>query len=278
MNFYALDMKMNEIQWYFPASIIEIEELLKIPKTIPHGGGTAIIKSGMGRIRGLIELGYLGLDRFSNKDGSVRFGATMTFSEVFEHIESLDRGNILSRALSRAASTPLRNRITVGGSTAHFPVWSDLMGPLIALDASVSLVGAHRGTFRVFEYVTSPELRKHTLITDVTCTLSGWHSYYYRETRTSFDYPAFTVTILVREETDRIEDMRVVIVGCAGKFKRFFEIEDALRGKRCSSVSVEGIGRDLDIKFTDKKFMSADYLRHLAGVWLERGLEQVLRR
>jgi CO/xanthine dehydrogenase FAD-binding subunit len=276
MNFYTQDMKMDEIQWHFPASIAEIEELLKIPKTIPHGGGTAIIRSGMGRIRGLIDLSHLGLDRFSNKDGSVRFGATMTFSGVAEHVEALDRGNILSRALSRAASTPLRNRITVGGSAAHFPAWSDLIGPLIALDASVSLVGAHRGTFRVLEYVTSPELRKHTLITDFTCTIDAWRSFYYRETRTSFDYPAFTVTILVREENGRIEDMRVVIVGCTGKFKRLFKIEDALRGKRCSSVPVEGIGRDLDIRFTAKKFMSTDYLRHLAGVVLERGLEEVL--
>ncbi len=269
---------MNEIQWYFPSSIAESEEMLKIPKTIPHGGGTAIIRSGMGRIEGLIDLGRLGMDQFAEGDGSVQIGATMAFSDVAEHMEALDRGNILSRALSRAASTPLRNRITVGGSISHFPAWSDLMGPLFALDASVSVVGNQRGTFRVLEYATNPELRKRTLITGVAVDTHFWHSYYHRETRTSFDYPAFTVTILLREENDRIEDIRVVIVGCTGKFKRFFKIEDALRGKRCTTVPVEGIGRDLDIKFTRKKFMSTEYLRHLAGVRLERGIARVLRR
>jgi len=269
---------MNELQWYFPSSVAESEEMLNIPKTIPHGGGTAIIRSGMSRIEGLIDLGRLGLHRFAEGDDRVQIGATMAFSDVADHMESLDRENILSLALSCAASTPLRNRITVGGSISHFPAWSDLMGPLIALDASVSVVGEQRGTFRVLEYATNPELRKHTLITGVTVDTQFWRPYYHRETRTSFDYPAFTVTILLREINDRIEDMRIVIVGCTGKFKRFFKIEDALRGKRCTSVSVEGIGRDLDIKFTRKKSMSTEYLRHLAGVRLERGIARILRR
>lgn len=266
---------MSEINWYFPRTIEEVKDLLKKERVIPHGGGTHILRSNMKRIKGLIDLHYLPLKFHHTKKGMVEIGSNRSFSEVSEHLDSQD---ILARALSRSASTPLRNRITVGGSIAAFPVWSDLMGPLIALEAEVSLIGEREGSFSISDYIKNSELRKGTLITGVSFKKDGWISYYYRETRTHFDYPAFTISILLKKSAKVIEDIRIVIVGCIGKWKRLYLVEESLRGKREDEVEIDGIGENLLVKFTMKKFLSPEYLEHLARVYTERGLKDVMRR
>ena len=266
---------MSEINWYFPRTIEEVSSLLKKERVIPHGGGTYILRSNMKRIKGLIDLHYLPLKFYHIRKDMVEIGSNNSFSEVSEH---LDSQNILSKALSCAASTPLRNRITVGGSIAAFPAWSDLMGPLITLEAEVSLTGEREGNFSISDYITNSELRKGTLVKSVSFKRDQWISYYYRETRTHFDYPAFTITILLKKSVEVIEDIRIVIVGCIGKWKRFYRVEEALRGTRADRMEINGIGEKLEVKFTMKKFLSPEYLEHIARVYTERGLNDVMRR
>ena len=91
----------------------------------------------------------------------VELGACTTFADAAAYLESLDGECILAKALGSAASTPLRNRITMGGSTALFPVWSDLVGPLIALGAEVELTGTNPGLFPVARYVDEKELNAY---------------------------------------------------------------------------------------------------------------------
>ena len=56
---------------------------------------------------------------------------------------------MLAASLSQAASTPLRNRITLGGSLKDFPLWSNLYAPLIAIDAKVEIKGNKSGIYSV---------------------------------------------------------------------------------------------------------------------------------
>lgn len=268
---------MKEIDWYFPKSLEEASKLLKQDGIIPHGGGTSILRSGLKNVVGLIDVGSLPLKFFGVRDGIIRMGAALTCTEALKNLRRVDPQNILVKAMGAASATPLRNRITLGGSIASFPPWSDLMGPLIALDAEISLIGEKQGMFNVAEYETDRQLRSGTLITGVSFKKQGWKSSYYRATRTHFDYPAFTLSLLLKTARHRIEDIRAVIVGCKGKFKRLVKLEESLRGKSIPDVKVEGIGSDLDIEFSPKKSLTPVYIKHLACVQIERGLIQALR-
>ncbi len=261
---------MKEIEWYFPRTLEEVIPLLKGDGIIPHGGGTGILRTRLNRIKGLIDLSHLPLHFFQHSHDTVKIGATQTFAEV---IEQLDQTYILTKALSLSASTPLRHRITIGGSVALFPAWSDLMGPLIALEAEVTLVGKLKGTFPIAQYVTDSKLRRGTLITGIEFRNDSWISYYHHEARTHFDYPAFTITILLKKTHNKIEDIRIGIVGCVGKFKRLSNLEDAFKGRGVDEVEVP---TGMDVAFTAKKFMSPEYLKHLAGVYVKKGLQTVL--
>jgi CO/xanthine dehydrogenase FAD-binding subunit len=275
---------MRETEWFFPESLDEVPPLLAKRGVIPHGGGTGILRmkalrdgsrgSGgpeAGGVKGLIDLGRLPLRQFERLGGRVEIGSTLTFAEVAERFE---RDHILARALGGCASTPLRNRITVGGSVALFPVWSDLMGPLIALEADVGLIGAERGTFPLSRYVSEPALRRGTLVTGVSFRDQAWSSRYYRDTRTRFDYSAFTITVLLKKGAGKILDARIVVVGCKGKFRRLHELEEQVKGAPAGGAGALSYP---PLSFTGKKFMRPEYVGHCARVELERGLEALLR-
>jgi CO/xanthine dehydrogenase FAD-binding subunit len=275
---------MRETEWFFPESLDEVPPLLAKRGVIPHGGGTGILRMKAlrdrsrggdggpeaGGVRGLIDLGRLPLRQFERSGGSVELGSALTFAEVAGRFE---RDHILARALGGCASTPLRNRITVGGSVALFPVWSDLMGPLIALEADVSLIGAARGTFPLSRYVAEAGLRRGTLVTGVSFRDQAWASFYYRDTRTRFDYSAFTVTILLKKGSGRILDARVVVIGCKGKFSRLRGLEEQVKSAPAGGAGALSYP---PLSFNSKKFMSPEYLARCARVELERGLEALL--
>jgi len=267
---------MNEIDWYFPESLEEASKLLH--KAQPHGGGTSILKGSMNRIHGLIDLSRLPLDYFKNDGGIIRIGATQTFAEIITNFRKRDPEHILIKALPESASKSLRNRITVGGSVAAFPTWSDIMGPLLALEAHVTLIGTTEGTYPLSQFVENHDLKKGTLITEVSFREDEWFSGYYKERRTYFDYALFTLTILHKITEGRIDDIRIVIIGTKKRYMRLDALEKFLRDKAVNEVNIEEAVRKVELHFHRKQALSPDYIDHLAMVQLERGLTEVVRR
>ncbi len=264
---------MGKMTWYTPETLEEVLPLLEQEGVYPHGGGTFLLMGDMKKIRGLIDLDRLPLHRFKASKSFIELGASLTYAEVAENIRKTDPGHVLAKALSKAASTPLRNRITVGGTVSVFPAWSDLMGPLVALDSEVVTVGPVGGTFPVARYAKEPALRKKTLVTAVRFRRYQWESFYHREVRTRFDYPAFTVTILSNRPGKKIEDIRITVAGCSGKFARLETVEDLLRGETADRLDPEEIAAHADVRFPSKKGLDPGYLAHCFRIALRRGIE-----
>jgi CO/xanthine dehydrogenase FAD-binding subunit len=268
---------MAELTWYEPETIEEVPPLLEQRGVYPHGGGTFLLMGGMKNIYGLIDLGRLPLHRFSASKSFIELGASLTYAEVKENIKKIDPSHVLIKALSKAASTPLRNRITVGGTVSSFPAWSDLMGPLIALESEVVTAGPNGGTYPITRYAKEPALRRKTLVTSVRLTRQVWDSFYHREVRTRFDYPAFTVTVLWKRSGKNTADVRIVVIGCSGKFIRLEPIEELLREGRIKRLDAEEIAARADVRFQTKKGLDPGYLVHCVRVALLRGIEHVTR-
>ena len=278
---------MKEITWYFPSTLEEVPELLKKEGVFVHGGGTALLRSSLARVEGLIDLKALPLNYCREREGVIEIGAGCTYSQVTEVLQKIDSHNILIRALSGAASSPLRNRITLGGSIAFFPVWSDLMGPLMVLEAEVTLIGSNKGSFPLVEYLKKREIRNRSLITAISFKKRQLNSYYFRQSRTRFDYSSFSISMLVKKSASlsassslsasRIEEAAIVIVGCRNKFTRLSSLEDSLKGCSPADLQLKDIVSNLEVEFAAKRNYSPDYLKHLAAVELERALKAVLR-
>ncbi|HUV06633.1 MAG TPA: FAD binding domain-containing protein [Spirochaetia bacterium] len=269
-----------EPKWYFPGTLREASALLEKTGVVPHGGGTMILRGNSSRIKGLIDLSALPLRFFRERKRELEIGSIRTYTEVVESLQKAHPDHILVKALCSAASTPLRNRITLGGSIAFFPLWSDLMGPLIALEALVTLSGSNPGAYPVTELVKSRKLIRGNLITGVRLKNDPWQSAYHRETRTHFDYPAFTLTVLAKITARKVRDARIVFVGNTEKYKRLTSLEeyltDSAPAEARKMIDQGDLAPYLDLAFSGKKLGSPEYIRHLAATRLKRLLSAVL--
>ncbi len=269
---------MAELSWYYPESLSGLRNLLGQPGIVPHGGGTALLKRDLNRLQGLIDLSNMPYRDILVDHKRIHIGAIATYDDVVRVLSYENPDHILVQSLSRAGSTPLRNRFTVGGGIAAFPVWSDLMGPLLALEADVTLVSpTEEKTIPLAQYTDESEHRQQTLVTAVAFDKRSWLSAYHRETRTVVDYPAFTITVLasIREET--VEDIRIVLVGTSRKYNRLHQLEQELNGHLITQLGKTDVVLPQDVTFPNRKHGSGDYLREAATVALNRKLAELVR-
>jgi len=134
-------MMSHDLQWYYPEKISEALKLIKKEGVILHAGGTRILKTEARNLKGLVDISRLPLNYIRKEGKDIIIGAGCTLTDVINYCKKTNSLPGLCMALAEAASTPLRNRITVGGSIKDFPVWSSLYSPLIALNAKLELAG-----------------------------------------------------------------------------------------------------------------------------------------
>jgi CO/xanthine dehydrogenase FAD-binding subunit len=265
---------MSNVTWEFPNTVDELVECLK-KDTRLVGGGTGLMRNVPSE-GSFTDLSALGIDYVRIDRGIAHIGGAASFAETAAVLGSEYPGNIISVSLNDAACPSLRNMITIGGSVALFPPWGRVVGPLVALDAKLQLVGATDGTFTVSEYVGSPDLAKQTAIVEVEVDLTReWSPYWYRFSPVRFNYPLFTVVVLVEYDGDLVADCRLVLTGVRGRYRRLSEVEDRVRGKPRTKVGVTG--DDLETMFPDRQGFSGEYLAHLAAVQVTRGLRDAER-
>jgi len=191
---------MNNINWYYPNSPAEASTLMLRGKTILHAGSTGLRGRDIPSGTSLLDLSKAGLSNCTIKPAAITLGAMCTYADVVKALQEKIPDHILVKSLKPAANTPLRNRITVGGSVAFFPPWSDLMGPLLALDATVVLAGKNEGEYPIAAFIEKKELREQSLITSIKIPAGEWLAAHHREIRSVSDMPAFTITLLLQKE------------------------------------------------------------------------------
>jgi CO/xanthine dehydrogenase FAD-binding subunit len=153
------------------------------------------------------------------------------------------------------------------------------MGPLLAYNAELSLVGANSGTRALEEYLQNRDLRRNTLITSIRLPDLPWQGAYYRHIRTPTDRPAFSITVLLRRSAKRIEEARLVVVGCSGRYRRLSGVEKVLEGSDVPSdpsQMLEEAAQQLNIDFSARMGFSSEYLKTCAAIELKRTLASAL--
>ncbi len=282
MNFYIYSffnffIQMKHIRWNYPENIEQAINLIKNDQALPHGGGVHLAGKKLTNTTNFICLDKLPLRYVNKEEEYIKIGSLTDYNFVAQQMNKISPGHILTKSLGKAATEPLRNRITIGGSLRLAPNWSDLIGPLVALEATVKLEGNNSGVFPVIDYLKNHELKQGALITEVQFPAANWNSWYYREGMVENDHPAFTITILTKQNESLLEDIAIAITGHTKRFMRAEAIESQLIGNDAGQVDLKGITKGLDVKFPAVKGMSAEYLKHLAEIQLERGLQEILK-
>jgi len=272
-------MLPNEIQWYFPKNLKEALKLINRQGVILHAGGTRILKTQTKSITGLVDVGGLGLDYIKQDKNKFHIGSVVTFGEIVQYSRETGNLKMLSASLAQAASTPLRNRITVGGSLKDFPLWSSLYAPLIALDAKVNIVGKKNNTLSIEDYVSKGTIKIKHLIKEIIVPSDEnliWGVK--RFTLIRFEYPLFNIAVSFKMKKDIIEEAKFVITGVQGRFKRFKRAENIFNGKKLSEELIQKADKYITPKFISDYKYSAGYKEKVAKVYFNDLLTEIAGR
>jgi len=268
---------MTDLIWFHPRSLDEALTLLQDESLRVHGGGTHILRSGRTTRGGLLDISQLGLDFVRIEKEWIDIGAMATYSDVIRALRNSFPDNVLTKALSQSASTPLRNRITVGGSLALLPPWSSILGPAVASDAMIFLEGGSRGGFPLSEFrENKPLLLKGSLIHSMRIPLRQEFFSFHPEKRVASDYPSFTVTALAALDNGVFSGVRIVVTGVKSLFVRLETVERGIDGHSPEEVDVRKICTSLPLSFADKPAGSSGFLCDIASVRLERCLSELI--
>lgn len=131
-------IQIKDYAW--PQSLEEADRLLGASRNAAVIGGGAYLRLGSRNISTAIDLGRLGLDAVEESEDGFVLGAMVTLGDL-ERSDALDAAyrGIFRSALCNVVGVQLRNSVTVGGTVFSRYGFSDLLPPLLALDASVQL-------------------------------------------------------------------------------------------------------------------------------------------
>jgi carbon-monoxide dehydrogenase medium subunit len=276
-----------------PASLKEAIALIDPddPDVRPIAGGTALMlmmKAGVFRPRRLVSLRKLG-DDFSRiaatPAGDLRIGA-MTPLSVLEHSpDVLRHASVVVHTMRRLANVRVRNVATVGGALAHADPHMDLPPVLIALGASVSVVGTSgERTMTVEDLLTGyyeTALAKNELITEVRIPAQGaTHAVYFKVTTGSADdWPALGVAVALVAEGSSVKSARIVVSAATTKATRLQAAEKALIGLKVDDAMLKKIADtaadEADV-LADVRG-SASYKRELLRVYVVRAVRAAMQ-
>ena len=265
------------IQWYYPTRVKEAVALIRKKGIILHGGGTKILEpQPRGSIKGLVDIGGLRLDYIRMTGETVHIGAGATFDEVTRFSRAKKKISMCGESLAHAASTPLRNRITIGGSLCDFPLWSNLYAPLLALDAHIEIVGERPGVYPLEKYASTSLIKSKHLIKEVRVTqkkslLCGSRAFHVIR----FEYPIFNIAAAFAMKGRVVVDARLFITGVKKKFTRLVAAEKVFRGNPLTPETIDDASSLVDVTFVPDYRFSAAYKARVARIYFNDLLNDI---
>jgi carbon-monoxide dehydrogenase medium subunit len=217
-------------------------------------------------------------------DGGLRIGALATLSSLERSPVVKSHAPVITRTLKTLANVRVRNVATVGGHLAHADPHMDLPPVLIALGASVTIVGpAGERTLpldKLYSGYLETTLGPSELIADVAVPAQGSRRAAYLKctTRSADDWPALGVAVALDTDGAVVRDARIVIGAATDTPTRLAKAEDVLRGVRADDAVLRRAGEAgaAEAAVIGDQHGSAAYKRELLRIYVARAVRQCL--
>lgn len=217
-----------------------------------------------------VDLSGLGLADIRETRDSWEIGAMTPLSEIegCPGLQSLC-GGILPRAAASVMGPGVRNLATIGGSVMGKFGFSDLIGPLLVLEARLRFQNTPEMTLETFLNRREP-LRD--LLVEIVVPKTEGQGYFHKVVRTALDFALLNVAII------RIGRMWRIAVGSRpGIAVRCREAEALLTVETPSPSLLSEAAAEAasECGCGGNRRASAEYRRQLARTYLGRGLSEV---
>lgn len=279
---------MRGVDEYFkPRSL---EELWKLREDWPRArliaGGTDLVvhvkKRKIDCPKAVISLRAIPELRAIRDGGELRVGAVATLTELVQHPAVKERYRILIDAAEVIGGPQIRNVATLGGNLCNASPAADMAPPLLALDARVRLESrSGQRELPLEDFFVGPgatKLGEDEMLTEILIPAPRSRTAFLRQGRVKMDLAIVSVAAALETRDGRVENVRVAAGAVAPVPLRLRRVEASLEG---SEIADERIAeaRKLALEevapITDLRG-SAEYRRHLTGVFVERALRRCL--
>ena len=275
-------MLKKEVRWFFPEKPDEIPAILKNEgKAAFHAGGTSILRTKPEGVEAFIDLSALGWNSVRKNGSKVVIGAMATFNDVIRSKASTAASfRLLQTALSRAAANTVRNRITIGGSLADYAPWSDLIAPLIALEAEVTYLeeGKKEKTVSAAEFISKKLAKEKNLISSVSVAEKECVFALKRLARTTFEYGMFTLVVSGEYSGGAFKSVTIILNGTKERWQQLGEAEKVLVGKPFTDELAREAAGKVAVEFAADVNYGAEYKANMVGVYLRDALAEIAGR
>jgi carbon-monoxide dehydrogenase medium subunit len=253
------------------------------------GGGMSLIPALKHRLAAaplLVDLGRIaGLDQVSVMGGRIRIGARATHATVMSHPD-LARVHVFAETGEVLADPQVRNRGTLGGSLVHADPAADWPAVFLALGGEATLVSAKGsrtvGADDFFQSLMTSAVQEGEILSELSFPLpdAKTGTAYAKLRQPASGFAIVGVAACVRaERTGVIDDARIGVTGVNGVPFRARSLEDRLRGKAVSGPALRAFCAEIaEADPLDDLHASADYRRHLLGVFAARSIERAISR
>jgi len=255
----------------------------------PLAGGTALMlmmKAGVFRPSKLVSLRQVE-PKYSTVAASgdgLRIGALSTLSSVERSAEVRKHAPLITRTMLTLANVRVRNVATVGGALAHADPRMDLPPVLIALGATITIIGP-KGERRLaledlFTGYYETVLEKNELISEVQVPAQGSKQVAYMKVTTGSadDWPALCVAVVLETHGKAVKSARIVVSAATVKATRLRSVEKMLADAAIDDKLLANAGSAAaeEAEILPDIRGSVPYKRELMRVYLRRAVGQAL--
>jgi aerobic carbon-monoxide dehydrogenase medium subunit len=259
------------------------------PTIRPIAGGTALMlmmKAGVFNPEKLVSLRKIEskYSSISATDDGLRIGA-MTPLGVLERSADVKKLTpLISRTLMTLSNVRVRNVATVGGALAHGDPHMDLPPVLMALGATMTVIGPkgerNLAVEDLFSGYYETVLEKNELIAEVhvPAQRSKKGAYMKVTTGSADDWPALGVAAVIESDGKAIKSARIVASAATEKATRLKNAEAVLNGKTIDDKLLAEAGEAAvkESEFIADVRGSVPYKRELMKVYVRRAIRAAL--
>ena len=259
------------------------------PTIRPIAGGTALMlmmKAGVFNPEKLVSLRKIEskYSSISATDDGLRIGA-MTPLGVLERSADVKKLTpLISRTLMTLSNVRVRNVATVGGALAHGDPHMDLPPVLMALGATMTVIGPkgerNLAVEDLFSGYYETVLEKNELIAEVhvPAQRSKKGAYMKVTTGSADDWPALGVAAVIESDGKAIKSARIVASAATEKATRLKNAEAVLNGKTIDDKLLAEAGEAAvkESEFIADVRGSVPYKRELMKVYVRRAIRSAL--
>jgi xanthine dehydrogenase small subunit len=269
---------MGVREYVLATSAEQAAGLVGEPGTALMGGGTLLMPQASAGTLGaerVVGLHAAGLD-YVRRNGTTAIGAMSPLATL----ATLDDLPALRSAAQGVGGWALRNTATLGGNLHAAAPYGDLAPVLLALDATVRLVGASgERTVALADWLTEDGDRRAEVLAEVVVPSPRGLTAHRRHARRAANSPAVaSAAVRLVIEDGAVAEARVAVGAVAPQALRVAAAEERLTGAPADAAAIAEAAEAAAAAASpaDDPVASAWYRRRMTAVCVRRALESAL--